>query len=159
MIGAVVDVQFDSTPLPPILQALEVRDHSVRLVLEVAQHLGDNTVRTISMDSTDGLVRGQPVDDTGSPILVPVGRETLGRIINVIGTHACIHSHTHAYIHHYTANVSLLARLMPHQSSFSSPLLESVQLLNAVFRSSFTLVVPSLSLSSITIIIVCCVVC
>jgi len=85
VIGAVVDVQFDSTPLPAILNALEVRDHNIRLVLEVAQHLGDNTVRTISMDSTDGLVRGQAVEDTGSAIAVPVGRETLGRIINVIG--------------------------------------------------------------------------
>lgn len=85
VIGAVVDVQFDSLPLPPILQALEVKDHNVRLVLEVAQHLGDGTVRTISMDSTDGLVRGQAVEDTALPILVPVGRGTLGRIINVIG--------------------------------------------------------------------------
>lgn len=85
VIGAVVDVQFDNPPLPPILNALEVRDHNIRLVLEVAQHLGDNTVRTISMDSTDGLVRGQAVEDTGSAIAVPVGRQTLGRIINVIG--------------------------------------------------------------------------
>lgn len=85
VIGAVVDVQFDNPPLPAILNALEVRDHNIRLVLEVAQHLGDNTVRTISMDSTDGLVRGQAVEDTGSAIAVPVGRQTLGRIINVIG--------------------------------------------------------------------------
>lgn len=71
--------------LPPILNALEVKDHDIRLVLEVAQHLGENTVRTIAMDATEGLVRGQGVVDTGGPIMVPVGRETLGRIINVIG--------------------------------------------------------------------------
>lgn len=64
---------------------MEVQNHPIRLVLEVAAHLGEGTVRCISMDSTDGLVRGQPVLDTGSPIQVPVGRETLGRIINVIG--------------------------------------------------------------------------
>jgi ATP synthase F1 beta subunit len=85
VIGAVVDVQFPSGTLPPILNALEVEDHDIRLVLEVAQHLGENTVRTIAMDATEGLVRGQKVRDTGSPIMVPVGRGTLGRIINVIG--------------------------------------------------------------------------
>jgi ATP synthase F1 beta subunit len=84
VIGAVVDVQFDGA-LPPILNALEVADTQHRLVLEVAQHLGGNNVRTIALDSTDGLVRGQAVNDTGAPILVPVGPETLGRIINVIG--------------------------------------------------------------------------
>jgi ATP synthase F1 beta subunit len=84
VIGAVVDVKFDGA-LPPILNALEVQDHEVRLVLEVAQHLGENTVRTIAMDGTDGLVRGQNVSDTGAPISVPVGPETLGRIINIIG--------------------------------------------------------------------------
>merc|ERR1719199_682836 len=84
VIGAVVDVQFDGA-LPPILNALEVIGFEQRLVLEVAQHLGENTVRTIAMDGTDGLVRGQPVSDTGAPISVPVGPETLGRIINVIG--------------------------------------------------------------------------
>eukprot|EP00743_Colponemidia_sp_Colp-15_P000061 GILK01000074.1.p1 GENE.GILK01000074.1~~GILK01000074.1.p1 ORF type:complete len:520 (+),score=99.97 GILK01000074.1:74-1633(+) len=84
VIGAVVDVQFDEN-LPPILNALEVQGHSHRLVLEVAQHLGENTVRTVAMDGTDGLVRGQKVVDTGNPIMVPVGPETLGRIINVIG--------------------------------------------------------------------------
>ncbi|KAJ0725074.1 ATP synthase subunit beta [Helianthus annuus] len=71
--------------LPPILTALEVLDNSIRLVLEVAQHLGENMVRTIAMDGTEGLVRGQRVLNTGSPITVPVGRATLGRIINVIG--------------------------------------------------------------------------
>ena len=84
VIGAVVDVQFDQD-LPPILNALEVDGRSPRLVLEVAQHLGENTVRTIAMDGTEGLVRGQPVKDTGSAIMIPVGAETLGRIINVIG--------------------------------------------------------------------------
>ncbi len=69
VIGAVVDVYFEGE-LPPIMTALEVQDHEVRLVLEVAQHLGDNTLRTIAMDTTDGLVRGQPVLNTGSPIMV-----------------------------------------------------------------------------------------
>jgi F-type H+-transporting ATPase subunit beta len=84
VIGAVVDVQFDDN-LPPILNALEVQGRPSRLVLEVAQHLGENTVRTIAMDGTEGLVRGQRVADTGFPIRIPVGPETLGRIINVIG--------------------------------------------------------------------------
>merc|ERR1740124_73351 len=84
VIGAVVDVQFEGA-LPPILNALEVEDCSYRLVLEVAQHLGGHNVRTIALDSTEGLVRGQGVRDVGSPILVPVGPQTLGRIINVIG--------------------------------------------------------------------------
>src|SRR4029450_12624722 len=82
--GAVVDVQFDGH-LPEILNALETENRGNRLVLEVAQHLGESTVRTIAMDSTEGLVRGHTVIDTGSPIMVPVGDETLGRIINVIG--------------------------------------------------------------------------
>ena len=82
--GAVVDVQFDGH-LPEILNALETSNNGVRLVLEVAQHLGENTVRTIAMDSTEGLVRGQDVTDTGAPISVPVGDECLGRIMNVIG--------------------------------------------------------------------------
>jgi len=84
VIGAVVDVQFPGG-LPDILNALETDNNGQRLVLEVAQHLGENTVRTIAMDSTEGLVRGQPVADTGIPIEVPVGDETLGRIMNVIG--------------------------------------------------------------------------
>jgi len=84
VMGAVVDVQFDDN-LPAILNALETKNHGNRLVLEVAQHLGENTVRTIAMDSTEGLVRGAPVTDTGDSISVPVGEETLGRIINVIG--------------------------------------------------------------------------
>nr|UER43507.1 ATP synthase beta subunit [Viscum album] len=84
VIGAVVDVRFEDD-LPPILSALEVLDNEHRLVLEVSQHLEDNSVRTIAMDTTDGLVRGQKVYNTGAPITVPVGRATLGRIINVIG--------------------------------------------------------------------------
>ncbi|MCK0197346.1 F0F1 ATP synthase subunit beta [Ancylobacter sp. 6x-1] len=84
VIGAVVDVQFDDH-LPEILNALETTNQGNRLVLEVAQHLGENTVRTIAMDSTEGLVRGQEVSDTGGPIMVPVGDATLGRIMNVIG--------------------------------------------------------------------------
>merc|ERR1712012_706230 len=84
VIGAVVDVQFEEG-LPEILNALDVADRSPRLVLEVAQHLRENTVRTIAMDGTEGLVRGQKVTDTGAPIRIPVGEETLGRIINVIG--------------------------------------------------------------------------
>jgi len=84
VIGAVVDVKFDDH-LPPILNALETSNNGNRLVLEVAQHLGENTVRTIAMDITEGLVRGQEVTDTGAPIEVPVGDVTLGRIMNVIG--------------------------------------------------------------------------
>jgi len=84
VIGAVVDVQFDDQ-LPEILNALETDNHGNRLVLEVAQHLGENTVRAVAMDSSEGLVRGQKVTDTGGPITVPVGPATLGRIINVIG--------------------------------------------------------------------------
>jgi len=84
VIGAVVDVQFTGG-IPQILNALEVENSDPRLVLEVAQHLGENTVRTIAMDSTEGLIRGAPVSDEGAPIKVPVGPETLGRIINVIG--------------------------------------------------------------------------
>ena len=84
VIGAVVDVQFDDH-LPEILNALETDNNGKRLVLEVAQHLGESTVRTIAMDSTEGLVRGQPVSDSGKPIMVPVGDATLGRIMNVVG--------------------------------------------------------------------------
>ncbi|MBW8788432.1 MAG: F0F1 ATP synthase subunit beta [Rhizobium leguminosarum] len=84
VIGAVVDVAFEGE-LPKILNALETTNNGNRLVLEVAQHLGENVVRTIAMDSSEGLVRGQEVADTGAPIMVPVGNETLGRIMNVIG--------------------------------------------------------------------------
>ena len=84
VMGPVVDVQFEGD-LPEILNALETTNQGKRLVLEVSQHLGERILRTIAMDSTEGLVRGQEVQDTGDPIMVPVGPETLGRIINVIG--------------------------------------------------------------------------
>ena len=84
IMGAVVDVKFDDH-LPAILDALEIEQDGKKLVLEVAQHLGENSVRTIAMDTTEGLKRGQQVANTGSPISVPVGEETLGRIINVVG--------------------------------------------------------------------------
>ncbi len=84
VMGAVVDVQFDNH-LPEILNALETKNDGQNLILEVAQHLGENTVRTIAMDSSEGLVRGSVVEDVGSPISVPVGNPTLGRILNVVG--------------------------------------------------------------------------
>ena len=84
VLGAVVDVQFDGD-LPPILNALNAEFNGQQLVLEVAQHLGENTVRCIAMDTTDGLTRGQDVSDSGDAISVPVGKETLGRIMDVIG--------------------------------------------------------------------------
>src|SRR3954453_24155934 len=83
VIGAVVDVQFEGH-LPEILNALETTNGGSRLVLEVAQQLGESTVRCIAMDTSEGLVRGQPVTDTGAPISVPVGTATLGRIMKVI---------------------------------------------------------------------------
>jgi len=86
VMGAVVDVSFEDGKLPSIMNALEVaRDNNEKLVLEVAQHLGEGTVRTIAMDSTDGLVRGTSVKDSGIPISVPVGEETLGRLFDVLG--------------------------------------------------------------------------
>ena len=93
VIGPVVDVAFEPGKLPGIYNALEVQgieikdifSYSQRLVLEVAQHLGESTVRTVAMASTDGLTRGMTVNDTGGPITIPVGRETLGRILNIIG--------------------------------------------------------------------------
>ena len=84
IIGAVVDVNFESD-LPEIYTALEVNNSGNKLILEVAQHLGENDVRTIAMDATEGLKRGDEVLNTGAPISVPVGPETLGRIINVVG--------------------------------------------------------------------------
>ncbi|MEC7890886.1 MAG: F0F1 ATP synthase subunit beta [Pseudomonadota bacterium] len=84
IMGAVVDVKFNDH-LPAILDALEIEQDGKKLVLEVAQHLGENSVRTIAMDTTEGLKRGQSVESTGAPISVPVGEETLGRIINVVG--------------------------------------------------------------------------
>src|SRR6201985_2651150 len=90
VLGNVVDVEFGAGTLPPIFSALRVSNPSIsdeagNLVLEVAQHLGENTVRCIAMDATDGLTRGQPALDTGDQIQMPVGPETLGRIVNVIG--------------------------------------------------------------------------
>ena len=84
VLGAVVDVAFEGE-LPPILNALSTKVGDQDLILEVAQHLGENTVRTIAMDATEGLQRGQEVQDNGDPISVPVGPETLGRIMNIIG--------------------------------------------------------------------------
>ena len=84
VIGAVVDVQFEDG-LPEILNALKVEDRVPKLILEVAQNLGENTVRTIAMDGNEGLVRGNVVNDTGTPIMIPLGPETLGRIINAVG--------------------------------------------------------------------------
>jgi len=85
VIGAVVDVVFEDGELPGIYHALEIQQHPIRVVLEVASHLGNNAVRTVAMESTDGVTRGQPVSNTGNPIMVPVGDGTLGRIMNVIG--------------------------------------------------------------------------
>jgi F-type H+-transporting ATPase subunit beta len=90
VLGAVIDVEFENSSLPPIYNALQVTNPTIstkewNLVLEVAQHLGENTVRCIAMDSTEGLVRGVEVRDTGDVITVPVGEETLGRILNVVG--------------------------------------------------------------------------
>jgi F-type H+/Na+-transporting ATPase subunit beta len=102
VIGAVVDVKFDGH-LPQILNALETSNNGNRLVLEVAQHLGENSVRCIAMDVCEGLVRGQPVTDTGAPITVPVGQACLGRIINVIGEPVDelgpVHAENHRGIH------------------------------------------------------------
>lgn len=84
IIGAVIDVHFPDR-MPPILNALHVKNQDKTLVLEVAQHLGENLIRAIAMDSTEGIVRGQEVTDTDSPIMIPVGPQTLGRIMNVIG--------------------------------------------------------------------------
>ena len=90
VIGPVVDVEFSAGQLPKILNALKLTNPSIsdqadNLVLEVAQHLGESTVRTIAMDSTDGLMRGMEVKDTGKPIMMPVGKACLGRILNVVG--------------------------------------------------------------------------
>ena len=85
VIGPVVDVDFNEGEIPPVLQALEIERKEGKLVLEVAQHLGENRVRTIAMDSTDGLVRGTEVTDTGAPISMPVGDDIRGRLFNIIG--------------------------------------------------------------------------
>jgi len=90
VIGPVVDVKFESAGLPEINTALTLSNPAIdatpdNLVIEVAQHLGEQTVRCVAMDTTDGLVRGMPVKNTGKPIMMPVGREVLGRIVNVVG--------------------------------------------------------------------------
>jgi F-type H+-transporting ATPase subunit beta len=119
VIGAVVDVTFDGE-IPAILSALETDNNGNRLVLEVAQHLGENTVRTIAMDATEGLTRGQEVTDTGAQIQMPVGPETLGRIMNVVGepidergpighkTTAPIHAEAPAFVDQSTENEILV---------------------------------------------------
>ncbi|PZQ59580.1 MAG: F0F1 ATP synthase subunit beta [Sphingomonas taxi] len=119
VIGAVVDVHFEHN-LPAILAALETSNNGQKLVLEVAQHLGENTVRTIAMDSTEGLTRGQTVTDTGAQILMPVGPKTLGRIMNVIGepidergpigaeTRAPIHAKAPDFVDQSTENAILV---------------------------------------------------
>ena len=84
ILGAVVDVNFEGQKLPEIYNALELDNNGQKLILEVAQHLGDSSVRTIAMDSTDGLVRGYTVKDLGKPISVPVGDKVLGRLFDVI---------------------------------------------------------------------------
>lgn len=85
--GPVVDVRFPADALPALLQALRIKDDAreIDLIVEVAQHLGDDIVRCVAMDNTDGLVRGMPVEDTGGPITVPVGKETLGRMFDLLG--------------------------------------------------------------------------
>ena len=85
IIGAVVDIAFEKDSLPNLLNAIEIDHNGEKLVCEVAQHIGDDVVRCIAMSSTDGLVRGVDAVDTGSPITVPVGRGTLGRIFNILG--------------------------------------------------------------------------
>ena len=85
VIGPIVDIRFDEENLPNLLNAIEIDNHGERLVVEVAQHTGDNTVRCIAMGSTDGLVRGMEAVDTGESVKVPVGKETLGRLFNVLG--------------------------------------------------------------------------
>lgn len=89
VIGAVVDVAFPEGKLPNIFNALEIHNvnnpNAPDLIVEVAQHLGDNVVRTIAMDATDGLVRGMEAVDTGKPIMAPVGKAAVGRILNVVG--------------------------------------------------------------------------
>ncbi|MCT4661750.1 MAG: F0F1 ATP synthase subunit beta, partial [Tissierellales bacterium] len=85
VIGPVLDIQFEAEKLPNLLNAIEIDNDGKRLVAEVAQHIGDDTVRCIAMDATDGLVRGHEAVDTGAPITVPVGKATLGRMFNVLG--------------------------------------------------------------------------
>src|SRR5690349_311048 len=85
VIGPVIDVEFEPEKLPELYTALQVYEGDVRLVAEVQQHIGRNQVRAVAMSSTDGVVRGMPAVDTGGPIMVPVGKPALGRILNVLG--------------------------------------------------------------------------
>ena len=85
VIGPVVDIKFEEGELPKLNDAIEIDNHGARLVVEVAQHMGDNVVKCIAMDSTDGLKRGQEAKNTGAPITIPVGKVTLGRMVNVLG--------------------------------------------------------------------------
>ncbi|MBQ7959371.1 MAG: F0F1 ATP synthase subunit beta, partial [Oscillospiraceae bacterium] len=85
VIGAVVDIRFSKDNLPNLLNAIVIDNNGTPLTVEVAQHIGDDTVRCIAMSTTDGLVRGMEAEDTEGPIKVPVGRETLGRIFNLLG--------------------------------------------------------------------------
>ena len=85
IIGAVVDIRFPKESLPKLLNAIEINNNDKKLVVEVAQHIGDDVVRCIAMSTTDGLIRGMDAVDTGSPIKVPVGKETLGRVFNLLG--------------------------------------------------------------------------
>ena len=85
IIGPIIDIKFSNNNLPQLLNAIEINNNGQRIVAEVAQHIGEDVVRCISMHSTDGLVRGLEAIDTGAPISVPVGRETLGRVFNVLG--------------------------------------------------------------------------
>ncbi|MDV3459327.1 F0F1 ATP synthase subunit beta [Sphingomonas sp. HF-S4] len=127
VIGAVVDVSFDGGVLPAILSALETDNNGNRLVLEVAQHLGENTVRTIAMDATEGLTRGQSVTDTGSQIRVPVGPKTLGRILNVIGEPIDERGPVNAEI---TSPIHAEAPLFVDQSTESSILVTGIKVID-----------------------------
>nr|WP_171982618.1 F0F1 ATP synthase subunit beta [Sphingomonas sp. LM7] len=127
VIGAVVDVSFDGGVLPAILSALETDNNGQRLVLEVAQHLGENTVRTIAMDATEGLTRGQQVTDTGSQIRVPVGPKTLGRILNVIGEPIDERGPVNAEI---TSPIHAEAPLFVDQSTESSILVTGIKVID-----------------------------
>jgi F-type H+-transporting ATPase subunit beta len=126
IIGAVVDVSFDGN-LPAILSALETDNNGNKLVLEVAQHLGENTVRTIAMDATEGLTRGQRVTDTGSQIRVPVGPKTLGRILNVIGEPI---DERGPVGHEQTAPIHAAAPLFVDQSTESSILVTGIKVID-----------------------------
>ena len=85
VVGPVVDVQFNDGELPKLNEAIKIDNHGEELIIEVSEHIGDNTVRCIAMDTTDGLIRGMEATATGNPIMVPVGEKTLGRMVNVLG--------------------------------------------------------------------------